>query len=438
MKHFGASYRKSDRIITRNEPQYFDSYIAYDYERNIVHELDIPVINLLDYLTEKSLCFQCIKYYLKNTASNFSAEELITKRLIEPIISPCEKKLPIFSTTPNWIQKDSKNKINVAMLSSPTDVHLVLTKRCNLSCVHCNVSSKSLQGEEIISVATWKKILDELERMRVFRVIVTGGEPFVVKNFHDFFNYFGNRRFMKAILTNGTNFTENDVIFMKEKNIFPTLSIDGANASIHDQFRRTEGSFNMLLNALKLLNIHSVSFNLCCVVHKRNINQLEEIVKIANHYGAKQLIFQELKPIGRGKYAKEWYTDDSDKRHLLSCMEMCSKIYPKTKILNLKSDNLHQLGPNSENIPCFNTDYGATSCQAGTYGLVIDHDGIVYPCILAMQLKIHPIGSVLEHSLDEIWQSENWRFFREKIYKGCRINAIYQNKEKLTTLKNYI
>ena len=91
-----------------------------------------------------------------------------------------------------------------------------------------------------------------------------------------------------------------------------------------------------------------------------------------------------------------------------------------------------EFGPVKSKTNFHETLFGYTSCMAGKNGLVVDDDGSVYGCMVAMQLKVHPIGSILENSLGEIWRSERWGIFREPLSHGCRANML--NKEQVPSV----
>lgn len=437
MKHSNLCFMKSPNFIVRDEPQYFDSYVTFDFTRNRVYSLDRSTIMLLQFLSNHTLCSFCIKKYLENTECVHSFEELVSKRIIIQANSKCVDKLPTFVLELNWIQKIPAESRKVAFLTSPTDVRIVITKRCNLTCIHCNVSATSLQHPDLISVDKWKVILDELEHMRVFNVVVTGGEPFAYKDFEEFFHYFGMKKFMKGILTNGMYITDEIAAYMKKYGISPVLSLDGADASTHDEFRKSKGAFNKLLNALTLLSRHGVTYNITTVLHKKNNAQIRQIVELVAHFGAKQLILQQLKPIGRGITADDCFLDQSWYDNLLSEVEQLSKEYPGIKLLLSEDDDFWNLGPKKELVRPVDSPYGTATCMAGTYGLVIDNDGTIYPCMLAMELQLHPIGSILNQSLEEIWRNHKWNIFRTQRHDDCRINQMNNMRKTGESTKKY-
>ena len=76
-----------------------------------------------------------------------------------------------------------------------------------------------------------------------------------------------------SLQTNGTLLTDEWCRFFKENNVFIGLSIDGP-ATVHDAYRQTlsgKGSFQKVLNGIRLLNKHGVEWNAMAVVNAQNV-----------------------------------------------------------------------------------------------------------------------------------------------------------------------
>lgn len=71
-------------------------------------------------------------------------------------------------------------------------VYLILTNRCNLKCKHCCVSAESISNtisnNEIDTIA-FKKVIDKVTASNPDRIIVSGGEPMIRKDFMEIMQY---------------------------------------------------------------------------------------------------------------------------------------------------------------------------------------------------------------------------------------------------------
>lgn len=337
--------------------------------------------------------------------------------------SDCELQLPPPQLASNWIT-ELPYKPKVAFLTAPTEVDLCITRRCNMSCVHCNVSAHSLEAREIIQVGKWKSILNELEEMGVFRVIISGGEPFAYDGFEELFEHLLEKKYLKIILTNGLLVTEEQIKQMKENNIALNISLDGIG-STHDEFRKSNGSYMRILNLLPALSGRSLIYTIQTTVHKKNIHQLEDITRLAYEYKATKLIFRNIEMVGRGTFARDYLLTREDELTIKQIVTDMSKKYPQLDILGGYS----QSGPMA-NENRVDATYGMVSCMAGTFGMAIDHDGKVFSCVAARNWRVNPIGSILEDSVENIWRSPRWTFYRDTERYGCRAEDLHKGKAK--------
>jgi MoaA/NifB/PqqE/SkfB family radical SAM enzyme len=420
----------ANNILLRDEPQYFESYIVFDYRKGVYHQTDLSTLRILEHLSKSPLCGECISQMVSKFFGKYSLEDMVSFGWIvdDKSDSHCSHQFEnvLERKAPNWIQSLPEEKRRVAILTGPTHCTIVLTRRCNLSCVHCNVSAYSLEGPELVPLEKWKNVLDNLEQLHIFKVVLSGGEPFYYRDFDKLLRYFARKRFMKSILTNGTSITEQQLNLIKESGITLTLSLDGGTPDSHDAFRRAPGSFSALLKTLKLLREKSIPFNIVSVVHKENIEEIDKIAEIAYRYFASALFFVPLKYLGRGQTAQDWTVG---MKEYSKVSQDIARVSPRFSGLSISFDeelDSEEFGPSQGKTHFENTPYGYTTCMAGKNGLVLDFDGAVYPCMVAMQMKVHPVGSILKSSVEEIWRNGNWGIFREPVDHGCRANIIYK------------
>lgn len=117
-------------------------------------------------------------------------------------------------------QREKDRLSNYELDSEPSRVVLILTNKCNLSCSFCFQERKLLPGQ--MSTEDWFKVIDGLKKNS--HITLTGGEPFVYKDFKEIF--------LKACSQNKVNIISNGVLInsklidllLSEKN-FKVLSI---------------------------------------------------------------------------------------------------------------------------------------------------------------------------------------------------------------------
>jgi len=426
-----VTLRLAGSVLLREEPQYFDSYMVYDTVNNITTFVDRPTLRLLQHISEEGLCADCLRRVIEDANLTIDLTSLMNRGWLSTSAADSCKhgSVDLRADGPlNWVQLLPREQRPVAIVSTPTQATVVITNRCDLSCLHCNVSAASLKGRDRVPGQRWAELLDELEELDIMRVILSGGEPFVHEEFPQILRHLASKRFHKSILTNGMHLTKEHIPILREGGITLTLSMDGGSAYSHDAFRRTPGSFARLLQTLALLRDADMSYNLVSVVHKRSIEEADKIVAVAHEHFAHQLFFVPLKAMGRGRTADQWVVEPEDYRHLQAQVPRLASSYPGLGVSFDENLEESEFGPTLEKAHFEDTPYGFTTCLAGRNGLVIDYDGKVYGCMVGMQTKVHPVGSVLTRSVMDVWQNGSWGIYRQPVQSGCRATALYDSK----------
>jgi len=139
------------------------------------------------------------------------------------------------------------------VFSAPQKVNLNITNSCNLNCVYCAVSAtKNVPGD--LSLDEWKAVVDELAQLKVFHLLISGGEPFIRPDIVSILTYILQLPFRISINTNGTCMDEAAVLPLAETNRLDNfqISLDGPNADVHD-YIRGKGSFAKTRTTILLL-----------------------------------------------------------------------------------------------------------------------------------------------------------------------------------------
>ena len=83
-----------------------------------------------------------------------------------------------------------------------------VTRRCNLSCVHCRASALHGPYPGELDTQACLRLLDEIAAFSQPIIILTGGEPLLREDIFEIADY-GNKKGLRMVLaTNGTLLTE--------------------------------------------------------------------------------------------------------------------------------------------------------------------------------------------------------------------------------------
>jgi heme b synthase len=298
-----------------------------------------------------------------------------------------------------------------------------MTRSCNLNCVHCRASSEHGPYPGEFDTKKCLEILDQIAQTGEPIVILTGGEPLLKKDIFDLARHGTQLGLRMVMATNGTLLTPAITEKLSSSGIKRvSISLDGASAQRHDQFRKVPGAFKAALAGIELLKRADIEYQINTTVTKHNIHQIREILDLAIKLGAVAHHIFLLVPTGRARdminqeiealeYEEllHWFYDMREKVPL-HLKATCAPHY--YRILRQEA---HARGEKVD----FNTyglDAVTRGCLGGTSFCFISHDGVVQPC---GYLELN-CGDLRKLSFGSIWQdSEIFQRLRDfSAYKG--------------------
>jgi heme b synthase len=318
---------------------------------------------------------------------------------------------------------------------SPKWIAWEITRRCNLRCVHCRSSSEmEIQGHPDFSTEEAYRVLDDIVSYAQPVVVLSGGEPLTRKDVFEIAKYGSGKGLRMCLATNGTLVTDDICEKIKQSGIrIVSLSLDGADATVHDDFRSQKGAFTGTINAAKLFKKHGIEFIINSSFTKRNQEQIPLVYKLAKELGATAWYMFMIVPTGRGEeimneliskedYDKilDWHYDMEKEEDLLLVRPTCAPHYYRVTLQRAKED-----GEKFKKRTLKFSTGGSKGCLAGQLICLIDVDGNVLPCSYFNL----PAGNVREKSFKEIWEgSELFKDLRDfKKYKGRCGSCEYVN-----------
>ena len=152
----------------------------------------------------------------------------------------------------------------------PKSICLILTERCNLKCIMCDIGQGNAQlsshetfplvesikkGTEMMSVSDWKAFINDVAGKRWEPLLLlTGTEPLFYPNVLELVEYIISKDLRVHITTNGTllyQYVDQLVdLCKKPDSVNITISIDGIG-EIHDKIRGVKGTFDKAIAGLK-------------------------------------------------------------------------------------------------------------------------------------------------------------------------------------------
>ena len=200
------------------------------------------------------------------------------------------------------------NRIEQPLIALQTLIFHV-TGLCNLKCQHCWQSAdmtdrqrKEDKGPGVVSPADFACLLKEAKALGLIGVKFTGGEPFLHPDIMNFLEVADQEKLSVGIETNGTLIDEDAIERLKSINhLFIAVSLDGGSAYLHDRFRGVKGAFDGAIAAIERLTRVEIPVQIILSLHRKNVNSLDVVVKLADDYGVQSIKINPIQPMGRGR-----------------------------------------------------------------------------------------------------------------------------------------
>ena len=274
------------------------------------------------------------------------------------------------------------------------------THKCNFSCKHCYSNSGAVNEEELTTEQAMA-VVDQLADAGVTALAFSGGEPLTRKDFFEVARHAADRGLYVSVATNGTLLTKENVQKLKQAKVnYVDISIDGASAKTHDEFRGVPGAFDKAVAGLK----NCVEADLCvCIATtatKNNFEEMPAIIDLAEEVGAERFTYFNFVPTGRGKahYDQDLSPEEREKlmRYLLARMSKGCKTTILTTAPQLARVGMQCQGPAGTGEVTMSMAHMQTvkvtkkavpladfigGCGAGRLYCSLSPQGDVHPCV---------------------------------------------------------
>lgn len=303
-----------------------------------------------------------------------------------------------------------------------------ITRRCNLKCVHCRSSSEmQIDDHPDFTLDEAKAIIDDIASYASPVMVLSGGEPLLREDVFDIARYGNEKGFRMCLATNGTLVTDEICKQIKDAQIMMvSLSLDGAVAETHDEFRNQKGAFDGTMEAIRLFKEHDIPFLVNSSFTLRNRKEIPDIYKLVKSLGATAWYMFMIVPTGRGEDIMEelipqevydeileWHYEVEKEENELLMRPTCAPHYYRVIREKAKEAGEKVVRRNLK----FSTG-GSKGCLAGQLICLIDVDGEVLPCSYFPKSA----GNIKETPFKKIWE-ESELFLQLRDFKGYKDNC---------------
>ena len=300
-----------------------------------------------------------------------------------------------------------------------------ITLKCNIHCLHCGSNADSNKRPNELTTDEALDLVEQLADLGCKRVVLSGGEPFLRKDWAVIAHRIVQLGMDVSFISNG--YVVNDDIISVLKVINPSgvgFSLDGSSAETHDYIRGKKGVFRRCINALDKVSRAGLYSSAVTAVHKKNLPELPKILDILLELGVCAWQIQTATP--QGRMPKDLALNEDE---YYSVAEFIAKNRQKYKSL-IRIAEADCIGYYSLLSPMLE-DTCWQGCHAGMSVIGIESDGGIKGC-LSLHADGFIEGNIREQSLSDIWNSkDNFKYNRrfnpdklEGICKDCKYGSV--------------
>lgn len=335
--------------------------------------------------------------------------------------------------------------------TAPLRIHLAITYKCPLDCVHCFVKNYKCQREEM-NTEELKKLIDRLVEIGTYEILISGGEPFTRKDLCECLNYALTKGMIVKLFTNGLLLGERQIEKLQGFGLsYLAIGFDGPDPISYGSIRGSRGkvAFDRVLRniqqARKLLNI-PVAIQFTCTKRNTDPQTLSRLVEFAVENDV-LLRVRPVNPCGNTLANPDLLLDYQEYLLILqSLYELFLKQGRSPEDMKAKQGNIRfKFSRRSIKFDESPLPYLGWGCPGGYVHAFIDPYGNMHPCgFLVENLPRDENDNVTTKDPLDIWLNGKGFLFKRSLSGndtcfeckyfvtcrgGCRVRALHWKKD---------
>lgn len=249
-----------------------------------------------------------------------------------------------------------------------------ITEKCNYRCQHCYLGNKFTAKN--LTLTDKKKIIELIHKFGCLWIQLTGGEPFLDKDFIEIYSLAYSLGLLITISSNGSLLSSEIKEVLRSRPPYRlTISMYGATSSSYESLTQERGSYHDFIAALKWLANQKIRVRINIIQTMYNACEINRMKKMAREFGFEYFVFSSLFPTLDGK----------DFPLSISCQD--------EECIDKKESGVNYM-----------------PCKAGTNSFHVNSSGHVSICKMARQLNC-------DFSLDHDMIVDKLKFFSSQLLR---------------------
>jgi pyrroloquinoline quinone biosynthesis protein E len=308
-----------------------------------------------------------------------------------------------------------------------------LSYQCPLHCPYCS-NPTDIGGDRWraeLETEHWTRVFREARALGVLQLALTGGEPMLRRDLDELVAAGRAAGLYSTLVTAGTLFTPERAARLKEAGLdHVQVSVQSPHPDENDRIAGNR-SFAKKMAAAQTAREHGFPLTINCVLHRQNLDRIEEILQLAEDVGAQRLELANTQYYGWAVLNQRALmpTREQLERGEAAVQRFRERVGPKITVLWVLPDYYEDLPK-----PCMG--------GWGSSAIVVGPNGEALPCQAAATIPGLTFPNVRDHALGWIWdESEAFNAFRgtdwmqepcrscplgrqEEDFGGCRCQAL--------------
>lgn len=163
-----------------------------------------------------------------------------------------------------------------------------LTYRCPLHCPYCSNPTK-MRSDCELTTDEWRRVFAESATLGVLQAGLSGGEPLARADLAEIIRAATESKLYTNLITSGIGLNENRTAQLRDAGLDSVqLSFQSDDADLADEIAGTR-AHSQKLNAAAAVRAAGLSLSLNFVIHRRNIDRLEQMISLTEKLGANRV-----------------------------------------------------------------------------------------------------------------------------------------------------
>jgi PqqA peptide cyclase len=278
------------------------------------------------------------------------------------------------------------------MRHSPLGLLAELTYRCPLHCPYCSNPLNLGDYRDELTLEEWFRVLAEARTLGVLQLHLSGGEPLQRRDLVEVVVQARKLGFYTNLITSALSLTPAKALQLNDAGLdHVQISIQAADSTLSDRIAGTP-SYRRKVEAARTVKKLGFPLTLNVVLHRQNIDQVAEIVALAEALAADRLELANTQYYGWALH---------NRASLLPTWEQLQRAEAAVRAARARLAEQMQI---IYVIPDYYSRY-PKPCMGG-WGhqqLTVTPNGSVLPCPAAAQITTLPTENVRQRSLSWIW-----------------------------------